>query len=487
MIRGGICSLLLYALLMAYVLWGCRIGRTARAGRSGAALTFISEEELPYVELLRGRGVPMAELSVSQLTEEVLDGRSAGVAAVDRESNGDGSDNELEGEGDGDEDGDSANQDSEHDEDENESEEAGDVEEGIAPTPSTSTPDTPTILTAIRDICKTDRELLEAGTTAFISFLRAYKEHLCSFIFRLDQLDIGAVARSYALIKLPRIAETVKHRERISFEECTDVNTSTIPYRHKAKEEARVKRQEERLAAARAAEEGEVTAQDEEKAKIMQARQEARDKKAKQQELLQKQQAEEQERKRKRKKKEGLHKQIMNEWEELAAEETLYKKFKKGKITKEKYEDALTGDDVLAIDDVVALGNRKKRGYSMDSDPDMSSDGDDSDDDDSDGNHSKGAGKAAASSSTSKKKSSSSGRPGSMLLTAQGQGQQVHSASHASKGTAGSSSFKNSKKKRSGVEGTGRFAVGKGVRRSSSNPNVSFRSKIAKLSRQRRR
>jgi ATP-dependent RNA helicase DDX55/SPB4 len=39
-----------------------RIGRTARAGRKGGALIFMSEDEQSYAYFLIGRGVPMAEI-----------------------------------------------------------------------------------------------------------------------------------------------------------------------------------------------------------------------------------------------------------------------------------------------------------------------------------------------------------------------------------------------------------------------------------------
>ena len=38
-----------------------RVGRTARAGRSGGALMFITEDERSYVTFLFGRGVPLKE------------------------------------------------------------------------------------------------------------------------------------------------------------------------------------------------------------------------------------------------------------------------------------------------------------------------------------------------------------------------------------------------------------------------------------------
>lgn len=37
----------------------------------------------------------------------------------------------------------------------------------------------------IRSAAKKDRDVMEKGLRAFVSYIRAYKEHLCSYIFRL--------------------------------------------------------------------------------------------------------------------------------------------------------------------------------------------------------------------------------------------------------------------------------------------------------------
>jgi Sec7-like guanine-nucleotide exchange factor len=47
------------------------------------------------------------------------------------------------------------------------------------------------VIDVMKEYAMIDRTLLEYGSTAFMSYLRAYKEHLCSYIFRFDQLDIG--------------------------------------------------------------------------------------------------------------------------------------------------------------------------------------------------------------------------------------------------------------------------------------------------------
>lgn len=35
---------------------------------------------------------------------------------------------------------------------------------------------------------------------AIVSFIRAYKEHHCSYIFRLDRLDVGKLATGFGAL-----------------------------------------------------------------------------------------------------------------------------------------------------------------------------------------------------------------------------------------------------------------------------------------------
>ena len=44
-----------------------RVGRTARAGKEGNAMIFVTEEERPYIDFLQGRGVPLTEKSVDEI------------------------------------------------------------------------------------------------------------------------------------------------------------------------------------------------------------------------------------------------------------------------------------------------------------------------------------------------------------------------------------------------------------------------------------
>lgn len=91
-------------------------------------------------------------------------------------------------------------------------------------------------LTRIKKLAKTQREMVEKNTVAFISFIRAYKEHHCNYIFRLNTLDMGSLARSFGLIKLPKMPEL--NNLKIDFVE-ENVNIEHIPYHDRIKEKQR--------------------------------------------------------------------------------------------------------------------------------------------------------------------------------------------------------------------------------------------------------
>lgn len=112
-----------------------RVGRSARAGRTGASLLFLSPKEESYVNLLQNRKVPLSPLPNSEVcvppTKEV----------------------DL-------------------------------FENGKSVVQNFSGEPLPNMVEQVRGLCLEDRDILEKGTKAFTSFIRAYKEHTCSFIFR---------------------------------------------------------------------------------------------------------------------------------------------------------------------------------------------------------------------------------------------------------------------------------------------------------------
>lgn len=104
-----------------------RVGRSARAGRKGASLVFLTEKEEAYVDLLSNRQVELLQLPETESC-------CRSVQTEEDET----SENEV----------------------------------------------VKSILPPIKACVLKDRDLLEKGTKAFTSYIRAYKEHVCAFIFR---------------------------------------------------------------------------------------------------------------------------------------------------------------------------------------------------------------------------------------------------------------------------------------------------------------
>ena len=118
-----------------------RVGRTARMGREGAALSYLLPQEDAYVDFMKVRRVPLQawDPSVAPLSE------------------------------------------------------------GERPHEALR------LLDQVKAATKRDRDLLEKGERAFVSYVAGYQEHTCNFIFRWNAMDIGELAVSFALLRLPRL------------------------------------------------------------------------------------------------------------------------------------------------------------------------------------------------------------------------------------------------------------------------------------------
>lgn len=106
-----------------------------------------------------------------------------------------------------------------------------------------------------------------------------------------------------------------------------EVNIFSIPYLDKSREAARQKRLAEELAAGG------------KNAKQIKAEQ----RKAEQLQRQQEKRKQALEKGRNPDKKRGRHQEIVDEWDDLAKEERLYKKLRRGKITKDQYETLMRG------------------------------------------------------------------------------------------------------------------------------------------------
>lgn len=154
-----------------------RCGRAGRAGREGKAVVFLVRgKEETYVDFLKVRKVPIQRWGWKGgpvITEDMDD--------EDERDGGEDEDKRSSG--------------------------------VIVKQEPEDTAETIEFLKGLQKIVKTDRDLHDKGTMAYVSFIRSYSKHEASFIFRSKDLDLGALARGYGLLRLPRMPELKTERE----------------------------------------------------------------------------------------------------------------------------------------------------------------------------------------------------------------------------------------------------------------------------------
>ncbi|GKU92175.1 hypothetical protein SLEP1_g5940 [Rubroshorea leprosula] len=105
-----------------------------------------------------------------------------------------------------------------------------------------STDDASDVVPQLRSAARKDRDVMEKGLRAFVSYIRAYKEHHCSYIFRWKELEIGKLAMGYGLLQLPSMPEVKQHSlSTEGFVPVEDVNFDEIKYKDKSREKQRKK------------------------------------------------------------------------------------------------------------------------------------------------------------------------------------------------------------------------------------------------------
>eukprot|EP00002_Diphylleia_rotans_P037066 TRINITY_DN8245_c0_g1_i1.p1 TRINITY_DN8245_c0_g1~~TRINITY_DN8245_c0_g1_i1.p1 ORF type:complete len:626 (-),score=161.72 TRINITY_DN8245_c0_g1_i1:82-1959(-) len=152
-----------------------RIGRTARMGREGSAIVYLTPHEDTYIEFLRVRKVPMEPMNPRAVKENYLD--------------------------------------------------------------------------YIKEAASKDREIHEKGQRAAVSYVRAYKEHHCNFIFKLKDLDLGSLFTGLGLLKAPKMPEI---RGQVANFVPSDVDLSILKFADKNREKQRQKLVADRLEKAKA-------------------------------------------------------------------------------------------------------------------------------------------------------------------------------------------------------------------------------------------
>lgn len=104
--------------------------------------------------------------------------------------------------------------------------------------PSSSAQKAKELRDKITKIVCSDREILEAGTRAFVCHIESYVKHDCNIVCGLKDLDVPGLAHAYGLLRLPKMRELSGRTDLDKFQR-SDIDTSTIRYANPALERKR--------------------------------------------------------------------------------------------------------------------------------------------------------------------------------------------------------------------------------------------------------
>lgn len=96
----------------------------------------------------------------------------------------------------------------------------------------------------IHDLQRKDKNIYDKGTRAFVSHVKAYSKHECNLLLRVKDLDLGKVASSYGLLRLPKMPEMKEHFQKTFIGPSQEVNVNNLEYKNKQKQQAYQKKQE---------------------------------------------------------------------------------------------------------------------------------------------------------------------------------------------------------------------------------------------------
>ena len=80
------------------------------------------------------------------------------------------------------------------------------------------------------EINTSDAWIYDKAKQSFVSYMRFYTEIDLKYIFDLSKLDIGNLASSFSLLKIPRIREILG--KKIDFIPISDVNPDELEYKN---------------------------------------------------------------------------------------------------------------------------------------------------------------------------------------------------------------------------------------------------------------
>lgn len=103
----------------------------------------------------------------------------------------------------------------------------------------------PPLKAALTKLAVADRAVMEKGARAYVSYLKAYQEHVCKYVFVFDRLDLGQLASAMGLLRLPKVRELGRKRKRgkdswVEFEPAAEVaDLNAVRYKDKQRERQR--------------------------------------------------------------------------------------------------------------------------------------------------------------------------------------------------------------------------------------------------------
>lgn len=118
------------------------------------------------------------------------------------------------------------------------------LNQGVELLPLPCPEEVPDLLDQTRTFLKSDRGLLDRANRAFVSFVQSYAKHECNVILRVKDMDLGGVASSYGLLRLPKMPE-VKRANVANFVAVKNFDLNSVAYRDKGREKERQGKLEE--------------------------------------------------------------------------------------------------------------------------------------------------------------------------------------------------------------------------------------------------
>ena len=163
------------------------------------------------------------------------------------------------------------------------------------------------------NLTEVDRDILLKATAAFVSFVRAYQEHKLKFVFSLKELDLGLVAQSFGVLRIPRVKE-ILGKPIVNFAN-SEVAPDSVAFKDPVKEAARLAEPVKKVI---------------EPKKIKEAVVDVR---------------------RRSEKRKAKVRNVAAEWDSLGAEQRLVKKLRNGKITQEQFDELIDNVDCGSDDE----------------------------------------------------------------------------------------------------------------------------------------